>query len=51
MYIGLHVKYHLLLSDFNETWIFSADFWNTLKYHENPSSGSWAVPYGQTWQS
>ena len=22
----LHVKYPLLLSDFNETWIFSADF-------------------------
>jgi hypothetical protein len=23
MYIGLHVKYPLFLSDFNETWIFS----------------------------
>ena len=23
MYIGLHVKYRLFLSDFNETWIFS----------------------------
>jgi len=22
MYIGLHVKYPLFLSDFNETWIF-----------------------------
>ena len=22
MYIGLHVKYPLLLSDFNETWLF-----------------------------
>ena len=26
MYIGLYVKYRLLLSDFNETWIFSTDF-------------------------
>ena len=26
MYIGFHVKYPLLLSDFNETWIFSTDF-------------------------
>jgi len=25
MYIGLHVKYPLFLSDFNETWIFSTD--------------------------
>ena len=31
-YIGLHVKYLLFLSDFNETWIFSADFRKTLKY-------------------
>jgi hypothetical protein len=26
MYVGLHVKYPLFLSDFNETWIFSTDF-------------------------
>ena len=26
MYIRLHVKYSLFLSDFNETWIFSTDF-------------------------
>jgi len=27
MYIGLHVEYQLFLSDFNEIWIFSKDFW------------------------
>ena len=50
MYIGLHVKYLLFLSDFNETWIFSADFqkkyWN-IKFHENMSSGIWVVLFGQ----
>jgi hypothetical protein len=28
MYTGLHVKYPLLLSDFNETWNFLDRFWN-----------------------
>ena len=32
MYIGLHVKYRLFLSDFNETLIFLTDFRKPLKY-------------------
>jgi hypothetical protein len=27
MYIGFHVKYLLLLSDFNKNLIFSSEFW------------------------
>ena len=39
MYVGLHVKYPLFLSDFNETVIFSTNFWknteisNLMKIH------------------
>jgi len=32
MYIGVHVKYLLFLSDFNKTWVFYTDFRKTLKY-------------------
>jgi hypothetical protein len=32
MYIGLHVKYALFFSDFNETWIFSNDFLKIVQH-------------------
>ena len=40
--LGLHVKYSLFLSDFNETWIFLTNFkkYLNIKFHENPSNGS-----------
>jgi hypothetical protein len=47
MYIGLHVKYPLFLLDFNETQIFSNIFKKRSNFHENPSSGSRVLPYGQ----
>jgi len=52
MYIGLHVKCLLFLSDFNESRIFSTKFSinaQIKKFHENPSSwGGRVVPCGQT---
>jgi hypothetical protein len=50
MYIGIHVKLLLFLSDFNDTWVFLTDFQqNTIiELHENPSSGSWDVPCWHT---
>jgi len=41
MYIVLEVKYPLLLSDFNEDWIFSTDFWMLLKYQISRQSVRW----------
>jgi len=31
MYTGIHVKYPVFLSDFNESCIFSTDFWKILE--------------------
>ena len=43
MYIGLHVKYLLFLSDFHETWIFLADFRKILKYQISWKSVQWEL--------
>ena len=50
MYIGRHVKHPFFFSDFNETRIFSTNFYrcSNVKLHENPSSGSQVAPCGQT---
>ena len=41
MYIGLHVKYPLFLSDFNETSNISTDFTKILKYQISWKSVHW----------
>jgi len=52
MYIGLHVKYQLFLSNFNEPLIFSTEFRKknplNMKFHENPLSGNRIVTFGRT---
>jgi len=41
MYVGLHVKYRLLLSDFKEIWFFSRDLRKILKYQIPWKSVQW----------
>jgi hypothetical protein len=41
MSIGLHVKWPLLLSDFNELLIFSADFQKIVMYQISSKSVQW----------
>lgn len=49
MYIGLHVTYPLLLSGFNETYVFSTGMLKhpNINIHEYPSTGSRIVPCRQ----
>ena len=47
MYTGIHVKYPLFLSDFNETRQ-CIEKHSNIKFHENTSSGSRVIPCGQT---
>jgi hypothetical protein len=48
-----HAKYPACLSDFNQIWSWSTHFRPSPKYHfhGNPSTGSRADTYGQTWRS
>jgi hypothetical protein len=41
--IGIHVKYPLVLSDFNQTWIFVTDFWKILKCEISWKSIRWKL--------
>jgi hypothetical protein len=46
-----HVFMQSFLLDFNQTWIFSADFrkkYSNIKFHENPSSGNRVGQCGRT---
>ena len=49
MYIGLHVKYLLHLSDLLKLEFLRqiSEIYSTIKFHENPSSGIQVVPCRQ----
>jgi hypothetical protein len=51
MYTGIHVKYPLFLSDFNETCIFLTVFakYSNTKFHENLLNRRIVVACGQTY--
>ena len=46
MRVGLHIKYRLLLSGFNESWNFFSHSFSkiNIKFHENSSSVSRVIP-------
>ena len=47
MYIGVHVKYLWLFSDFHETWLFWTDFRKILKYQIVCISVQWEPSYAK----
>jgi len=50
MYVRLHVKYPLFLSEFNHSnflEIFFSKKYSNIKFYENPSSASRVVPCGR----
>ena len=49
MYVGLHVRCMLLLSDFNKIWIKNLVKVPSVKSYENRPVGVQLYVYGQTW--
>jgi hypothetical protein len=41
MYIGLHIKYPLFLSDFNKIWVSFTDFRKILKHQNSRKPAQW----------
>ena len=48
MFIGLHVKYRLLLSEFNKTLQIFKKICSNVNFHENRPSGNGVVSCGRT---
>jgi len=51
MCIGFHVKYRLLLLDFNETLVVAIIFekkFSNITFLENQSNGNRVIPFGRT---
>jgi len=51
MYTSLNVKYPLFMQDFNETWIFPADFKKILKISRKSNQWDLRCPKQTDWQT